>query len=309
MKIDEALAQIAKLETSADGPPAVMMDLRNFEAYVELQVSKSVEEITGGKVDLGKERLTALKSTIATHKASFEVAGGTATVQPFKDPWQALPTSKEANPQEVPTTTSGIAIPGDLVTTEKAAAGFGFAFKATDKLQALIMVSKASAASPLHAKLGKTDQGKALIAKAGEATAILAKIASMFGLTYESSSDLLDCELRWDVGDMITALQSAAKLESVMTTLGGTMAVKQADPPAAAATPPPAAPATPAPTQKSAGEAPATPDAFDAPEREDDSDDGDWPIDLSKSLNRDQLQKDAEALFAVKKPAPAATAS
>lgn len=305
MKIDEALAQIQKMEGELEGPPAVVMNHANFEAYIEREIAKSVEEITGGKVDEAKKRMDAVKAAIATAKASFE-SSGTATIKPYKDPWQLLPTTKEANPAALPQVQSGIEIPGDLATVEKAAGGFGVVLKPTEKLKALCAIAKASAKSPLHAKLAKSDDGKSLIAKAGEATAILQKIAGMFGIAYSDSEDLLDWELRCDVGDMISALQSAAKLEVVMSTLGGTMALKS-DP---AATPPaPTPPAAPAVTPPVPPTPPATgtpaetakADAFDSMTdvEPDAMNDGQWPMDLSS--DRTPVAKDA---FTVKKAAP-----
>ncbi len=108
----------------------------------------------------------------------------------------------------------------------------------------------------------------------------------MFGISYSDPEDLLNYELRYDVGDMICALQSAAKLETVMTTLGGTMAMK------AAATTPAATPPV-EPTKKA--------DAFDSMDltEPDAMNDGQWPLDLSS--DRTPVAKDA---FTVKKAAP-----
>jgi hypothetical protein len=287
--LDESIAQINDLATKINAPTEQDMTREQFGAYVEAQVAKATEEATNGKAAEAKKRLAALKGQIDAHKASYESMGTSGTsvkIQVYQDPWITLPTMKVANPTDVPKTeTSNVQNPGDLPTTAPLVEKTSGGLKATDLLKALILVSKASEKSPLRAKLAKSDQGKVLVAKAGEATAILQKIATMFGIEVADTEDLLDCELRWDVGDMISALQSAARLENVMSTLGGTMTLKTETPPAAAPAPVPTAKAANSETLDFVGEV----DPIDP------LNDGDWPLDLNS--DKSPVAKDA---FSVK---------
>ena len=122
----------------------------------------------------------------------------------------------------------------NFALVEKADGGL----RPTKLLRALIALARSTDVTPGRSAIAKTEEGRTLIAKAGEARALLEKIASMFGIVPEPGEDITDYGLRWKVGDMIGALQDAARLENVMASLGGAMGVTAAAKAAKAATSP-----------------------------------------------------------------------
>lgn len=63
---------------------------------------------------------------------------------------------------------------------------------------------------------------KVTVAKAGEAGAMLAKVAAMFGVDL-SDPEMQGYELRWKISDAVQVLQQAATLEATLATLAATL--------------------------------------------------------------------------------------
>lgn len=240
--LDTALGKIdALLATPAPGVSSMTNEQLQTHAAAELE--KAIEEATTGKAEASKARLEHLKTQIAAAKAIYDSGATLAPVTMFKDPWQSMPTTKVADPAQVaaPNPAETLQQKEDVlfVTTEKGARA------PSPMLKGLIMVAKASAVSPLHKRLMKMTNGAQIIAKAGEAMNILSNIATMFGISVEDSADVLDYEFKWDVADTISALQSAAKLEGVISQMSGTPLAATAKAATPSVATPPAAPVTP----------------------------------------------------------------
>lgn len=266
--LDEALTKIdALLASPAVAGTEKAFTKEAFDAYVAEQVTASTEEIAKGD-ETGKKRLEALKAAIAFAKASWDSGATTVALRMHTDPWYLAPnsagTKKEADvPSALPKAgDSNVQTTADVLFVTKREGG---GFDATPLFKALVALAKSASAEPApvaKVALAKSEDGRTLIAKAGEAMAVLQKIAAFFNVSLEDQDDILSCELRWQVSDMISALQSAARVEAVIGQMADAMGVaKSATTPA---TPAPAA----TPTQKSAS-APATDVA--------------WPLDLASA--------------------------
>jgi hypothetical protein len=249
-KLDEALTKIDALLGAA--PVEKAFDKAAFETYVAEQLEASIAETTAGSVEIAQKRLVALKAVVATAKASWDSGATTVTLLQTTDPWYLAPNTSRAKVADVPSALpkagdSNVQTTGDVLLVEKrATATGGMELVPTDLFRTLYAIAKADETA--RAPIAKSEEGRTLIAKAGEALAILAKIAAVFNVSLESPADLLNCELRWQVSDMISALQSAAKVEQVMTQMGAGLGIAKD-----AATPAPAAPG--APVAKSAAAA------------------------------------------------------
>lgn len=231
----------------------VSMNTEQLQAHVVDELAKSAAEAASGKQETATARVVHLKAQTELAKAVFDSGATLAPITMFKDPWQTMPNSPATKTttenQQPPTGASNIEFKEDVVfvTTEKGAREF------SPLLKALYSIGKSANASRTKV-LAKAD-GASIIAKAGESTAILEKIAAMFGIKL-SDDGVLDCEFRWTVGDTISALQNAAKLEAVMMQMGGGLAKAEPTP----------APATPAPAPAPAASAEVA-----------------WPSDMSKA--------------------------
>lgn len=246
ISLDDALSRI-----DAQLLGVTTMTTEQLTAHVAAELTKSVEETAAGKAELAKARLAHLKEQTTLAKAIFDKGATLAPIVMFKDPWQTMPgatstkTADIPQPAISPTGNSNIQFENDVVfvTTEKGAR------EPSPLVKALIVVAKASSKSPAHTKLLAKAGGAEIIAKAGEAHGILSTIAVLFGISLESPDDVLDCEFRWDIGDVVSALQSAAKLEGVMAQMSGMMSATAKGSAPAPATPP--APPAPAPAAQS----------------------------------------------------------
>lgn len=258
--LDAVLGKIdALLATGAPAP--VTMTQPEFQAHVAGELEKAIAEQAAGKVETQKARLEHLKAQVAAAKAVFDTGATTVQLTPFKDPWQTMPgetaskgTVDVPQPAITPTGDSNVQFMQDvLVNTEKGRT-------LSPAVKALFSLAKAAPDSAIRkalvAKAG-AEVAPAIIAKAGEAMAVLEKLAAVFGYTPEPGEGLLDCDFRWTVSDTISALQSAARTENVITQMSGLLGSTAAAKTAIDALPAPAP--APAPAAKSAGAAPAAP--------------------------------------------------
>ncbi len=236
---------LAEIETMTDGFNGVKsFDAKEFDAYC----SEQLEKAKGEEPEPAKKRLIALNEAIATAK-QFYAENLPAKVTVYIDPAQQESTEKHAES------------PSQLKQGE----GPMFADTNIVKNIAKRMVSLAKSLndskSDIRVAVDKAD--RTTVAKAGEAAAMLTKIATAFGIDMSNSEDA--CEISWKVGDAVRAIQQAAKLEQAMTALASMGSAA----PAAPAEPAKAADETPAtPPEAPAPEAPPAPPADEAPKTE-----------------------------------------
>lgn len=237
-------AVIGKIDALLTPAAPVSMTQAQLNEHVSAELEKALGDAAAGKADLHKARLEHLKAQVAAAKAVYDSGATLAPIVMFKDPWQMMPNSGATKstvdvPQSAitPTGDSNIQFTKDVViTTEKGELALSPTFKA------LFSIASAAPESELRkalvAKAG-AEVAPVIIAKAGEAMACLQKIASVFNYTPEPGSTLLDCDFRWSVGDTISALQSAARTENVITQMSSllTKNIAPIAPPAPAATP------------------------------------------------------------------------
>jgi hypothetical protein len=258
-KLDEVLTKIDALLAAPAAALEKAFTKEQFEAYVAEQVEASLTEAP----EVMSKRLTALKAAIACAKASWDSGATTVKLVQVTDSWYLPPNTARAKEADLPSALpkagdSNIQTTGDVLFVEKQAGG---GFKPTPIFLALHALAKSAAAEPApvaKVALAKSEDGRTLIAKAGEALAVLQKIASFFNVSLEDPDDILSCELRWQVSDMISALQSAARVESVIGQMAGAMGLAK-DAGAAA-------PAAPASVAKAVGTADVA-----------------WPLDLASA--------------------------
>lgn len=247
--LDAALTKIDALLASQTGVSS--MTQPEFATHVASELEKALADAAAGKAELSKARLEHLKAQTATAKAVFDTGATLASITMFKDPWQTVPGSTTSKTADVPQPalggpgSDGVAYKEDVlfVTTTKGR-------EPSPLLKALCFVAKAKPALALKtAGVAKADSAT-IVAKAGEAKAMLDHIATMFGITVESPDEVLEYEFKWDIADTISALQSAAKLETMLAQMSAAMPAavmgKSATPPVPPAATPPAPPATPA---------------------------------------------------------------
>jgi len=246
LTLDEALGKIDAM--LAPEPATVETEKSfstraDFDAYVLEEIAKAEAETV---VEARTERLTALKAAIEIAKVASWEQSSTTTIKLFVDKWQV---KRPATSTEVSATVNKAA---DAVETVK------------------------NFIAPLYKALAATD-GTVSVAKAGEATAALGRLAKLFGIQV-GDGGVLDCELRWQVGDAVSALQQAAKMEAVLEAMTGIMK-SSTEAPAPAETPA-ETPVVEAPVVKSAVEKAG--DAEPTVKRVGQYEDGEgWPIDMN----------------------------
>jgi hypothetical protein len=182
--LNESLRRIAKATEGLEAQPAAGQQAtptkksfkpEEFDAYVAEQMAKGTKD----PADVAKARVAALHKAMTDATAAWGANAAAVEVDVFVEPAVA----------ETP-----------IEKTMRV-------FKSLH-----VAISKGGA---LHKPLAKSTEGKALIQKAGSPTAVLERIATMFGYdlaTLEAKGD----SLSWKVESAIHALQQAAKLEKVL---------------------------------------------------------------------------------------------
>jgi len=226
--IDDALASIDTVLAQ----PATRTDFtaETFEKYVADQTAKAAAEVAAGHRDRAEKRIAALKASVAAAKAvlysanpapQLEAGGGGNAIPVYVDPWILLPTApvdmRAGQPPTGPSNVQFPDVPAPSITKavlRKSADGKRVTF--APAIVEALLISKAADTAKCRVELAKTEEGRTLVAKAGEARSILEKIQAMFAIELDEPSDLLGWELRCQVGDIIGALQNAAQVEAVM---------------------------------------------------------------------------------------------
>lgn len=88
------------------------------------------------------------------------------------------------------------------------------------KLLGVLAVELQKDGGEVRAEVAKA--AKVTVAKAGEAGAMLAKVAAMFGVDL-SDPEMQGYHLRWKISDAVEVLQQAATLEATLATLAATL--------------------------------------------------------------------------------------
>lgn len=197
--MDELAARVAEAEKGLEATTKTFTPAE-FATYVNDQLEKA----KGEDATKAAARYKALQAAIGLAKTAFE-STGSATIPVYHDPWQTDPTTKGiASPTGVTSGTSNVGYPTNVDTAKRAAAiakqlREDAAFAA--EFESAVVLSKSDAAVP--------------VAKAGEAAATLDKIATMFGVELDDGPNPY-CELRWKVGDVISSIQDAFKMDLAM---------------------------------------------------------------------------------------------
>lgn len=270
-------AVLGKIDALLASPAAATVEMTQAQLneHVAAELEKALADQTAGRADAHKARLEHLKAQVAAAKAIYDKGATLAPIVMFKDPWQTMPGEGAAKgsvdipqPAITPTGDSNVQFMQDVVvTTEK-----GRALSPTFK--ALFSIAKAAADAPIRkalvAKAGEA--APTIIAKAGEAMAVLEKIATIFGYTPEPGESLLDCDFRWSVEDTVRALQNAARTENVISQMSALLGSATAKAAIVSGAPVPAPTPTPAPAA-APGATPATPAPAATAEA--------WPLDMA----------------------------
>lgn len=239
--LDAALSRVDQLLASAQPVVEKSFTKEEFDAYMAEQLDLSVEETSKGEVEKSKNRLVALKSVIAAAKASWDAGATSVTFAMKTDPWYLAPNSaatKTETPAPATTTTPSVTETPAPATTTKALSSLLVEMRSTTakaageapklelaptQLLTDLLALAQDGESVAKTALAKSEEGREVIAKAGEALGLLQKIASFFNVKLEPGEDVLSSEVRWQVSDMISALQSAARVESVISSMSATM--------------------------------------------------------------------------------------
>ncbi len=232
--MDELAARVTEAAKALE-PVIETFDAPSFASYVDAQIEAAKTETT----EKATARMKALQTAVATAKTAFE-SSTSIKIPVYHDPWQTDAVTKTiSSPTGVTSGTSNVGYPTNVDTAKRAASiakqlrvpAFAVAYEAA----VAHVVAKADGAAPVK--------------KAGEAASMLDKLAAMFGVTLdESRGDSKYCELRWQIGDVISSVQEAHRMETAMARmsalLSGGGAAAPAEPaaePAEMALPPAAA--------------------------------------------------------------------
>lgn len=212
--LDDVIARIDALSAAKDGAPVEKEFTREqFDAYVTEQLAKA----EGEEPEPAKKRLTALKTAIEAAKQFF-AAGKPAKLPVYQDPFQMKPDTAKTADAPTGVKTESVAFENETVA-KKVALG-------------LASLAKQLVTEGSEVRHGVIKSGKVSVSKAGEAAAMLAKIAQMFGIDMNDPKYQDEYSFKWKVADAVCVIAEAAKLEQVMTTLSATLGGAPAPAPA-----------------------------------------------------------------------------
>jgi hypothetical protein len=258
--LDDVLARIDALAAPpAPVPVELSLDQTQFASYVAHHMTKAETE----EGDAKSKRLDALKAVVIAAKQAF-AAGQPAKVTPFDDSFKLEP--KVEGTANVPTGTGseGVALENNDVVKGAAAIAKSEGVALIRKIASLaVALKKEGDAGALVVGIAKA--ARSTVAKAGEAAAMLEKLAGLFGIDI-NDPEMEGYNLRWKISDAVCAIQEAAELEKTMATLSATLGAMGA----------PAAPAAPPATPTQANDSTTKADVTKAAE-------GDWPMDMSST--------------------------
>lgn len=255
--LDDVIARIEAMSAPpAPATPAELsLDQTQFASYVAHHMTKAETEEGEAKT----KRLDALKAVVVAAKQAF-AAGQPAKVTPFDDSFKLEPKVEGTANVPTGTTSEGVALENNDVVKGANAIAKSEGVSLIRKIASLaIALKKEGEAGEL--RLGIAKSARTTIAKAGEAQAMLEKLAGLFGIDI-NDPEMEGYNLRWKISDAVCAIQEAAELEKTMATLSATLGAMGA---------PAAAPAA-APTQ--AADTTAKADVTKAAGAE-------WPMDMS----------------------------
>lgn len=208
--MDELAARVAEAEKTLATATSKSFTASEFAAYV----SEQIEKAKGEDAEKGAARLKALQDAIALAKTAFE-QGTTASIPVYHDPWQQDSTTKAiSSPTGVSSGTSNVGYPTTVDTAKRCLV----IAKALREDATLVT------AFETQVPVAKSAGAAVPVTKAGEAAAMLDRIAAMFGVELEDEADRRYCELRWNVGDIISTLVEVDRAEKALSKMQALMA-------------------------------------------------------------------------------------
>ena len=203
-------ASLAKLAKDTGKPEVVTKTFtkEEFGVYVDQQLEKASTDATD---EVRIARVKALREIITAAKASFALAES-ASFTVYTDPLQGPPP-----------TTKTVEAPANLPALGDGNVQYD---PFVNKSVGAVMVSMAKhlvdPKSITHVELAKSEDAvtKALIEKAGSASALLLACAQAFGIKpEETDGDEYRSSIAWKVRDIICAVEQAARVEQAMNAM------------------------------------------------------------------------------------------